>query len=216
MDIPLGCLTAMGMLLGLSWLRERSAGQALLAGIFLSAAALTKNEGLTAAGAAAGLLAAAGLFGSRRGAIQGAVALLLPLGVFTGIWMIFRGRLPEGETASMAFFFGGGFAQGASELPSAAARYGLELVHFGRWGFLWVLAALLAPWWMREERRIAGLFLLLMILIHVVAVAFSPLEIRFQAASTIFRLPGQLAPLAAACAGCGFALLASGLKQRKA
>jgi len=114
--------------------------------------------------------------------------------------------LPEGEAIALSFFHGGGLAQGARDVPMAAARYGLELVHFERWGFLWLLAAFLAPWWMRKERKAAGLFLSLMVLVHIAAVAFSPLEIRFQAESTIFRLPGQLAPLAAACAGCGFAL----------
>ena len=88
-------------------------------------------------------------------------------------------------------------------LPEIAGRFAYEFGHFQRWGFLWLLVALTSPFWARGKGKILALFLVMMIFIQIMALVFSPLEVRYQAASTVFRLVGQLGPLAAACVGIG-------------
>jgi hypothetical protein len=48
-----------------------------------------------------------------------------------------------------------------------------------------------------------AVFIAAMIVIQILGVAFSPLELRYQTASAVFRLVGQVAPLGAACVEYG-------------
>lgn len=213
MDIPLGCFAAAALLTATEWLREGRGADALKAGLLLGAVALTKNEGIAAAAAAVFILLCSAVFRERKRRLQ-ILFLLLPVTVLAGTWLAFRAQLPPGHGDYITTFMGGEGGDKLAEVPQVAWRYLLELLHFERWGFLWMLAALAAVSWCRREGRLIGLFIGAVMAIQVMGVAFSSLELRYQMASAIFRLVGQIAPLAAACVGIGLSGFRKGSSPR--
>ncbi|MFH2000298.1 MAG: hypothetical protein ABIK28_11495 [Planctomycetota bacterium] len=204
MDIPLGCFTLIAFLFGQEWLRSGRVADALLSGVFIAAMALTKNEGLAAAGLVLLLFSAASMACGFRAFLRGSFCFALPCLLAGGAWFVFRASLPTGNSNYITLLAEGAIRDRAAELPGVILRFLQELIHFQRWGFLWVLTALTAPLWIRREGWVAFLFLCGMVMIQIVAVTVSPLGVQYQMASAVFRLPGQYAPLAAACIGIGF------------
>jgi hypothetical protein len=213
MDIPLGCFTVLALMFGSSWLRERQGTDAFLAGLFLGAMALTKNEGLAVSALAVLLFAVAGLYHHGIRGLLGWFWLLLPWAVLTAAWITFRREVPQGGVDYIGLITSGAWKERIDMLPHVAWRYLLEIAHFERWGFLWLLMLVTIPFWLRERGLTPGLVLFGMIGIHILAVTLSPLEMRYQIASALFRLPGQLAPLAAACVGVGMGRMALAIKS---
>jgi hypothetical protein len=200
MDIPLGCFSAVALLTAAEWLREGHGADAVKTGLLLGAMALTKNEGIAAAAAAVVLLVCATVFKEKKWRIQ-ILLLLLPVAVLAGTWLAFRAQLPPGHGDYLTRFMGGEGGGKLAQVPQVAWRYLLELLHFERWGFLWIGAGLAAAAWCRKDGLLIGLFIGVVMVIQILGVAFSSLELRYQMASAIFRLVGQIAPLAAACVG---------------
>ncbi len=206
MDVPLGIFLLLAVLSGLEWLRAGRGSDALRAGVFLAGLSLTKNEGLAAAALVILVFFPVAL--RRRGGRKflGLALLLAPVLATGGCWFFFRKQFPAGAADYAALFFGGALIEHLGALPEVLGRYLLELLHFERWGFLWVLAAASAPFWIRKGGALAGLILLGMAILHIAAVTVSPLGVKLQALTALSRLVGQLAPLAAACVGLAFGI----------
>jgi hypothetical protein len=198
LDIPLGCFILVAHLAALDWMEDGRLAPALRAGLFLTAAALTKNEGVVAAGVTVFLLTVftwrSGF--SRRG--KGLLCVLLPLLLIGGTWYVFRRSLPTGAQDYVHSIFGPAFWKKAQYLPKVVGGFLLEGVFFERWGFLWILCLATFLTWFRGNRWVAGVFVCVMFVVYVLALTFSALEIDYQVDSTLYRLMAQLAPLAAA------------------
>ena len=204
MDVPLGIFLLLAVLKGLSWLEDGRGRDAFLAGICLGGACLTKNEGMAYAVPVMLFFSAAALRSGpgRRSTLP---AFLLPALAAGGTWFLFRRNLPAGDSDYAALFTSRIFLDRIHELPAVCARFALELVHFERWGFLWILVVLAAPRWYRRGGALAGACLAAVTALQAAAVTVSPLGIEWQTASALSRLAGQAAPLAALLAGLAFA-----------
>jgi hypothetical protein len=204
MDIPLGCFTLLSLMYGLEWLRTTRFSDAVKTGLFLAALSLTKNEGIAAASLVFLILIFTSLLRPARSKIIGIFWVLLPLALAGGTWFVFRKNLPAGGSDFVALFSGPALIEKKALLSKVFFRFLLEFIHFERWGFLWFLTAVTAPYWFKKENKVLGVYLFAMFLVLVAAVVVSPLDVEYQMASAVPRLVGQLAPLAAACVGLGF------------
>ena len=204
MDVPLGLFLLLAFLSGMEWLDRGRATDGLIAGLYLAAAALTKNEGMAAAALALTIFCIAWLRQGAKKYWKGFLWLALLPAASAGAWFVLRTHLPAGASDYVDLFTDESNLERISAVPSVMARYLLELVHFERWGFLWVLFALGAPLWIRRGWWIPGAFVAAMALVHISAVTVSPLNVDYQILSAVSRLVGQLAPIAAACVGAAF------------
>ena len=204
MDIPLGIFLMAAVLKALSWRKDGRATEALLAGICLGGACLTKNEGMAYAVPVLLFFSAAALR-TAPGRWRTLPAFLLPVLAAGGTWFLFRRNLPAGDSDYVALFTNGVFLEKINGLPRVCAKYALELVHFERWGFLWILVILSAPRWYRRGGALPAACVAAVLAIQTAAVTVSPLGITWQTASALSRLAGQAAPLAALLAGLALA-----------
>lgn len=198
MDIPLGCFILLAHLAAHDWMESGRSGSAVRAGLFLAAAALTKNEGVIAAAVTVTLLAVFTLRAgwSRRG--KGLLCVLAPLLLIAGTWYVYRRTLPEGPQDYVGSIFGPTFWKKAQYLPKVVGSALTEGLSIQRWGFLWVLCVLTLPTWFRRDGWVSALYLCGMFVVYVLALTFSPLNVDYQVNSTVDRLMAQMVPLAAA------------------
>jgi len=204
MDIPLGCFILLAFLSGMAWLQSGRAADGLKTGLFIAAMFLTKNEGIAAAGICGLLFIVAGLAkGEFNKRMTGFVGIVLPVAIAGSAWLIFRKTLPPGDCDYFTLIFSSTFIERLPDLPSVIYSFLLEFIHFERWGFLWILIVVAAPWTGKKDRLLPFIFIVIMVGLHVVAVMVSPLGLDYQTPSALSRIVGQAAPLGCACIGIG-------------
>jgi hypothetical protein len=195
-DEPLSLLVALAGITAALWLLEGDDRFALLCGLFLGAATLTKNEGLMLSLVIVVALAVTRV-GRRRIGVVAALAAV-PLAVH-GVWRIWLARhsVPPNPFYELADVFRPGYLlDRVDRLWYGLRRLVDELLSPSRWLLLVPATTVLAVLAARRSRPVAT-FVLTVVVLDVVGFAtiywLSRVDLHFYVDNTVDRLPAFIA-----------------------
>ncbi|HTL29894.1 MAG TPA: hypothetical protein VL282_11760 [Tepidisphaeraceae bacterium] len=180
--------------------RMGALAELILAAIFASCAAFTKNEGLAFFAVVSALLFALALLKKDRRAIGAGITFALVAGLILLPWLIFRTELPRTHEDYGSKFTLWRILDNTPRLIPIARLFAAEFSHASTWSIFWFLpiaATLLNPSALRR-RSVQFLWLVLLghLAVYVLTYMVTPWDLYELAVATTTRLVLHLSPAA--------------------
>jgi hypothetical protein len=204
-DVPLAMFYAGSILYVVRWIDQQQGKDLILAILFSTFAAFTKNEGLVLALANGAVMLGFGLWHGPRRAWMGALAFFAGLLALDAAWLIWNRGLPRTFEDYGSKLLSPLLLSNLPRLKQIIPTMMLQTVEFHIWGLMWLMAGVMAwlGWRAFARRYVLALWLLLglHLLSYVLAYMVTPWDFNVLVPMTMYRLLLHTVPAVILLAG---------------
>jgi hypothetical protein len=191
-DLPLAMFYAGSILYVARWIGRQQAQDLILAILFSTFAAFTKNEGMVLALMNGAVILGFGLWIGRRRAWVGAAAFFTGLLAMNAAWLIWSRSLPRTHEDYGSKLFSSALVTHLPKLKEIIPAMLVQTTESHVWGLLWIMAGLMAllGWRALARPYVLAMWILLgmQLMVYVLAYSVTPWNLTVLMPMTMDRL----------------------------